>query len=265
MTTIMFEPTIHLQASNGQKQKWLPLSETGQIIGAYVSTELGHGSFVRGMETTATYDEKTDEFIINSPTVSSTKFWPGASGFSCTHAIVTARLTIRGKDYGPHFFMVQFRRLEDGTPLPGITSGDIGLKMGYNGTCNGYTRFENVRIPREDMLSKHAQVDRCGNYKGSQPPQVAHATLLMVRSIIVRGKFEVSRFHLLALLTNTFHSRWIPTSTSCHNRSTVLLRPRTGSWSKWPSSDRINDHILQDSALPNSQPDRIVLCHPLRF
>jgi hypothetical protein len=30
-----------------------------QIIGTYAQTELGHGTFVRGLETTATYDAQT--------------------------------------------------------------------------------------------------------------------------------------------------------------------------------------------------------------
>ena len=47
------------------------------IFGTYVQTELGHGTFVRGLETTATYDKNTQEFIINSPTLTSLKFWPG--------------------------------------------------------------------------------------------------------------------------------------------------------------------------------------------
>ena len=37
------------------------------------------GTFIRGLETTATYDPATEEFIINSPTLTSMKFWPGAS------------------------------------------------------------------------------------------------------------------------------------------------------------------------------------------
>jgi acyl-CoA oxidase len=116
-------------ASAEQLQKWLPLSESGKIIGAYCQTELGHGTFLRGLETTATFDPEEDEFILHCPTRSSIKFWPGALGFSCTHAIVVARLLIASQDYGLHFFIVQLRSLEDGTTLPGIVLGDVGLKM----------------------------------------------------------------------------------------------------------------------------------------
>ena len=35
------------------------------------------GSNVRGLETTATYDERKQEFIMNTPTLTATKFWPG--------------------------------------------------------------------------------------------------------------------------------------------------------------------------------------------
>ncbi|KAG6521165.1 hypothetical protein ZIOFF_018231 [Zingiber officinale] len=36
-------------------------------------TELGHGSIVQGLETTATFDPKTDEFVTHSPTLTSSK------------------------------------------------------------------------------------------------------------------------------------------------------------------------------------------------
>lgn len=42
-----------------------------------LQTELGHGTFLRGLETTATYDPKTEEFVINSPSLTSYKWWPG--------------------------------------------------------------------------------------------------------------------------------------------------------------------------------------------
>ena len=84
----MFVPTIKLQGSLEQRAYWLPLCERGTIIGTYAQTELGHGTFVRGLETTATFDPRTDEFIIHSPTVTSTKFWPGSLvGFPLAHIL----------------------------------------------------------------------------------------------------------------------------------------------------------------------------------
>jgi acyl-CoA oxidase len=57
-------------------------------------TELGHGSYIRGFETTAIYDRSKDEFVINSPTDTSTKWWIGMAGQTATHSIVFARLLI---------------------------------------------------------------------------------------------------------------------------------------------------------------------------
>jgi len=92
---------------------------------------MGHGSFVRGIETTATYDANTDEFLVHSPSLPSAKFWPGGLGLSATHAVVMARLVIGSKDRGPHLFIVQLRSITDGKPLPGLKLGDTGLKMVY--------------------------------------------------------------------------------------------------------------------------------------
>jgi len=43
----------------------------------------------------------------------------------------------------------------------GITLGDIGPKFGFDSIDNGFLRFSNVRIPRENMLMKYAQVCIC--------------------------------------------------------------------------------------------------------
>lgn len=54
-------------------------------------------------------------------------------------------------------FIVQLRSLDDHLPLPGITVGDIGMKFGsgaYNSMDNGLLRFDNVRIPRDQMLMR---------------------------------------------------------------------------------------------------------------
>lgn len=119
-------PFLKQQCSDEQYKLWVPLAESGKILGAYCQTELGHGTHVGGIETTATFDKETDEFVVHSPTLSSTKFWPGALGFTCSHAIVMARLIIQGTDLGIHPFMVQVRSLVDYRPMKGIELGDIG-------------------------------------------------------------------------------------------------------------------------------------------
>ena len=76
------------------------------MLGCYAQTELGHGSNVAGLETTATLDTATDEFVINTPTITATKYWPGDLGRFSTHAVVFARLRANGHDYGVQAFMV---------------------------------------------------------------------------------------------------------------------------------------------------------------
>nr|XP_007155689.1 hypothetical protein PHAVU_003G222800g [Phaseolus vulgaris]ESW27683.1 hypothetical protein PHAVU_003G222800g [Phaseolus vulgaris] len=185
----MFIPAIKGQGTEEQQQKWLPLAQKMQIIGCYAQTELGHGSNVQGLETTATFDPKTDEFVIHSPTLTSSKWWPGGLGKVSTHAIVYARLITDGQDHGVHGFIVQLRSLDDHLPLPGITVGDIGMKFGngaYNSMDNGVLRFDHVRIPRNQMLMRVSQVTREGKYaQSSVPRQLVYGTMVYVRQTIV--------------------------------------------------------------------------------
>ncbi|EPS60529.1 hypothetical protein M569_14274, partial [Genlisea aurea] len=185
----MFVPAIKGMGTEEQQQKWLPLAYKMKIIGCYAQTELGHGSNVQGLETTATFDPHTDEFVIHSPTLTSSKWWPGGLGKVSTHAVVYARLIIDGKTYGINGFIVQLRSLEDHTPLPGITVGDIGVKFGngaYNTMDNGVLRFDHVRIPRDQMLMRVSQVTKDGKFEQSDVPrQLVYGTMVFVRQSIV--------------------------------------------------------------------------------
>eukprot|EP01018_Ginkgo_biloba_P002585 Gb_39042 [translate_table: standard] len=185
----MFIPAIKGQASDEQQQEWLPLAYKMQIIGCYAQTELGHGSNVQGLETTATFDPNSDEFILNSPTLTSSKWWPGGLGKVSTHAVVYARLITGGRDYGVHAFLVQIRSLEDHRPLPGVTVADIGMKFGngaYNTMDNGLLRFDHIRIPRKQMLMRLSKVTREGKYMQSDvPKQLVYGAMVYVRQTIV--------------------------------------------------------------------------------
>ncbi|XP_066268561.1 peroxisomal acyl-coenzyme A oxidase 1-like [Branchiostoma lanceolatum] len=181
----MFLPTLYGQATQEQKDKWLKMAEKYAIIGTYAQTEMGHGTFLRGLETTATYDPTTQEFVINTPTITAYKWWPGGLGKTSNYCVLMAQLYIHGKSYGPHPFMVQIRSLQDHKPLPGVTVGDIGPKFGYGSVDNGFLAFNNVRIPRENMLMKYSKVEPDGTYVKPPSTKLAYGTMVQVRANIV--------------------------------------------------------------------------------
>merc|ERR1719171_1551901 len=107
----MFLTFIRTQANEEQQERWLKLAQSGHYFGAYAQTELGHGSNLRGLETTVTFDKETDEFVINSPTLTSMKWWPTGI-YQCTHGVVFGQLIIDGKNHGVFGFFCQFRKAD---------------------------------------------------------------------------------------------------------------------------------------------------------
>jgi acyl-CoA oxidase len=67
---------------------------------------MGHGTNVAGLETTATFDKSTDEFVIHTPSISAIKWWPGEMGGISNYAIAYADLIIDSKHYGICPFLV---------------------------------------------------------------------------------------------------------------------------------------------------------------
>jgi len=155
------------------------------ILGCYAQTELGHGSNVQGLETTATFDRTKNEFVLNTPSLRATKFWPGGLGIQATHALVFAILVIDDYPYGPQPFVVPIRSLENHHPLPGIDVGDIGTKMGYNSTDNGYISFNQVRIPKANMLSRFTGIDDEGNFEIRGDLRSLYMTMVATRVSIL--------------------------------------------------------------------------------
>ncbi|KAF7102501.1 hypothetical protein CFC21_103628 [Triticum aestivum] len=143
--------------------KWLLDTENYVIKGCFAMTELGHGSNVRGIETVATYDSKTGEFVINTPCESAQKYWIGGAANHATHTIVFAQLHINGRNEGVHAFIAQIRD-QDENVLPNIHIADCGHKIGLNGVDNGRIWFNNIRVPRENLLNLVADVLPDGKY-----------------------------------------------------------------------------------------------------
>jgi acyl-CoA oxidase len=130
--------------------------------GCFAMTELGHGSNVQGIGTTAVYDKATQQFIIHTPRDVDRKWWIGNAAYA-RNAVVFAQLRVGDKEYGVHAFVVPVRG-PDNKVLPGVQIGDCGYKMGLNGVDNGWFKFTNVRIPRENLLNRFADVLPDGTY-----------------------------------------------------------------------------------------------------
>ncbi|KAF9429728.1 hypothetical protein BGZ94_009698 [Podila epigama] len=182
----MFMPTLASQSTPEQLEKFLEPALRYEIIGCYAQTELGHGSNVQGIETTATYIPQTDEFEIHTPYLTACKWWIGGLGKAANHAVVMARLKTDGKDYGPHSFVVPIRSMEDHTLLPGVMAGDIGPKFGYNTTDNGCMWFNHYRVPRISLLAKYSSI-KPGTGEYIKPPnaKLSYGTMVLVRASLV--------------------------------------------------------------------------------
>ncbi|KAG2226002.1 hypothetical protein INT45_002468 [Circinella minor] len=207
----MFMPTLENQATEEQQKIYLEAAKRYEIIGCYAQTELGHGSNVRGLETTATYDVNTQEFVINSPTLTSSKWWIGGLGVAANHAMVMARLISNGKDYGPHPFIVQIRDLKTHEPLPGVTVGDIGPKFGFNTVDNGFILFDNIRIPHIAMMARYSKIDKAsGDYIKPPNSKLAYGTMVFVRAnIILESRYVLARAATVAIRYSAIRSQFV--------------------------------------------------------
>ena len=78
---VLFMHAIKSQGTAEQYEMFGRRAENFEIIGTYAQTELGHGTYLRGLETRADYDRNTQEFILNTPTLTSYKWWPGGCKF----------------------------------------------------------------------------------------------------------------------------------------------------------------------------------------
>ena len=197
----LFVPAVRGNGTFEQRNYWLDDKATSikTVYGCFGMTELAHGSNVPGLQTTATFDEETDEFVINTPHIGASKWWIGGAAHSATHCATYARLIVKGKDYGVKVFVVPLRDA-DFNLNPGVTVGDIGAKMGRDGIDNGWIQFSNVRIPRFFMLQKFCKVTRNGEVTLPPLEQLSYSALLGGRVSMVEDSFRIiSRMTTIAL------------------------------------------------------------------
>ena len=158
------------------------------LLGCFAMTETGHGSDVQSLETTATYDPATQEFVIHSPTPTSRKDYIGGAAETARVAAVFAQLITGGECHGVHCLVVPIRD-EDGNDLPGVTTSDCQYKGGLPGVDNGRIMFDQLRVPRENLLNKYADVAPDGGY--SSPIENPNRRFFTMLGTLIRGRVTV--------------------------------------------------------------------------
>lgn len=160
----MFPRSI-LYLGTEQHLQFYEESTKGKILGCFCLTEVGHGSDTKQIQTTATYDSRTKEFVIHTPSFQAAKCWIANIGKIATHAIVYAQLiTSDCKRHGLHAFVVPVRDPKTQLPYPGVILADLGEKLGLLGVDNGLLLFNHYRIPKMNLLNKLGDVTDDGRY-----------------------------------------------------------------------------------------------------
>jgi acyl-CoA oxidase len=187
--------SVYLLGTEKHHKKYLKDIGTLDLPGCFAMTETGHGSNVRGIETTATYDHTNRTFRINTPNDGAQKEYIGNAALHGRMATVFAKIMIQGKDYGVGAFIVPLRD-NSGKLMPGITIKDCGRKLGLNGVDNGVIRFSQVVIPADEMLDRFATVNAEGNFES--PIASDNRRFFTMLGALVGGRIGIPRSGLAA-------------------------------------------------------------------
>ncbi|MCV7258355.1 acyl-CoA dehydrogenase family protein [Mycobacterium shimoidei] len=181
----LFGGAVENLGTERHHKQYVPKIINLELRGCFAMTEWGHGSDVQSLETTANYDPATQEFVIDSPTPSARKEYIGGAAETATIAAVFAQLITAGENHGVHCFLVPIRDA-DGNDLPGVTTSDNHYKGGLPGVDNGRIVFDQVRIPRENLLNKYGDVAPDGTY--TSPIDNPNRRFFTMIGTLIRGR-----------------------------------------------------------------------------
>jgi acyl-CoA oxidase len=184
----LFGGAVQLLGTKRHHDAYLRDIMSFDLPGCFAMTETGHGSDVQQLRTTCTYDPATETFDLHTPHQAARKDYIGNAAKDGRMAVVFAQLITQGKNHGVHAWLVPIRD-EQGNPCPGVTIGDDGPKAGLAGVDNGRLTFDHVRVPRDMLLDRFAQVAEDGTY--TSPIENETRRFFTMLGTLVRGRVSV--------------------------------------------------------------------------
>ncbi|MGB3439672.1 MAG: acyl-CoA dehydrogenase [Actinophytocola sp.] len=183
----LFGGAVQMLGTRRHHERYVPGIMSLDLPGCFAMTETGHGSDVQHLRTTATFVD--GEFVIDTPDDEARKDYIGNAARDGRMAVVFAQLVIGDRSHGVHAFMVPIRD-EAGRPMPGVRIEDCGPKAGLNGVDNGRLWFTGVRVPRDALLNRYADVAEDGTY--SSPIESDGRRFFTMLGALVRGRVSVA-------------------------------------------------------------------------
>ena len=187
--------SVYFLGTEKHHKKYLRSIGTLELPGCFAMTETGHGSNVKGIETTATYNKTERTFTINTPNELAKKEYIGNAAVHGQMATVFAKLIVDGKDYGVSALVVPLRD-KNGKMERGVTIEDCGRKMGLNGVDNGKIHFDNVIIPYDNLLDRFSSVNGEGQF--TSPITSDNRRFFTMLGTLVGGRIGIPRSGLSA-------------------------------------------------------------------
>jgi len=142
-------PIIHF-GSDEQKKKYLPGCVSGEVIPAFCLTEPQAGSDAANQATTAELDG--DEYVINGEKIF-IMHGDVADLFVLFLKILDPETEAAGKDSRKVSAIIVEAR-QNGKLVNGIKVATLQKKMGMRAATTGRIWFDNLRVPKENLLSE---------------------------------------------------------------------------------------------------------------
>ncbi|MCZ6783510.1 MAG: acyl-CoA dehydrogenase family protein [Proteobacteria bacterium] len=170
-----------------QKERFLShfRADGHPIWGAMAITEPGAGSDSAAIETTADYDEATDEYVLNGTKIFCTA-GEGASQVEGGFVVVWATVDKSAGRGGIKSFVVPAR-------TPGMTLVGLEKKLGIRASDTATLRFEDCRVPAANLLGSARVSKKGGKKTGDKGFKGAMATFDASRPIVAAMAVGVGR------------------------------------------------------------------------